>query len=138
MTTRVLCAWAVLGALLVAPARAAVPASGCKADSRVMNSLFNHPEGAKRVCSGSKYAAYAREIQPYQALGVNFEIWTAPAGAAARRFEDTLKVKLPQFGYRASQRLSNGDVKYNHAQGRGVRVSHWTEGQQHYWMLFIY
>ena len=110
----------------------------CDPTGRVMNSLFNRPAGAKRVCSGRKYTAYAAEIQQYYALGVRFEIWTAPEGQAAVTFDQTLKAKLRQFGYLASETLTNGDVKYNHAQGRGVRISRWTEGKSRYWMLFLY
>ncbi|MFD1730413.1 hypothetical protein ACFSC4_03785 [Deinococcus malanensis] len=119
-------------------AHSAASRPACDPTGRVMNSLFNRPAGAKRVCSGRKYIAYAAEIQQYYALGVRFEIWTATEGQAARTFDQTLKVKLRQFGYLASEALTNGDVKYNHAQGRGVRISRWTEGNSRYWMLFLY
>lgn len=138
LTRPVLVSLLTLVPLSSVPAQSAATQPACDPAGRVMNSLFNRPAGAKRVCSGRKYTAYAAEIQQYHSLGVRFEIWTAPEGQASRTFELTLKAKLRQFGYHASQTLSNGDVKYNHVQGRGVRVSRWTERNNRYWMLFMY
>lgn len=124
----------LLGLTSVAGAGAPQP---CSTNSRILDNLIPRPAMAQRVCSGSTFSAYQREVKRYQSLGVHFEIWrTALKDAPA--FNSYLRSKLNGQAYRLKQTYTNGESKYAHPGGRGVRVSSWKTGATQYWMLFIY
>lgn len=116
---------------------AALPARPCLATSRIMDSLIARPASARRICSGTTYAAYKREVARYQSLGVHFEIWST-AVKDAPGFDTYLRTHLHNQAYQLKQRFTNGEAKYQHPAGKGVRVSSWKQGGAQYWMLFIY